>query len=99
MVIAIPNLECEGDVLHTPVAKKNVASISGTKKNSETNRLVANTLNPFDALKTIKNDDDSGANGGPGSVKGKNKKSDLADKESESDVEEVYNETANFRAS
>nr|GEX88496.1 hypothetical protein [Tanacetum cinerariifolium] len=66
MVIAIPNVKDDGEVLHTvhvklkkpiwqAVSKKNSASSSGAKKNSEVSRKVTSSTNPFDALNSIKN--------------------------------------------
>nr|GEU55909.1 hypothetical protein [Tanacetum cinerariifolium] len=104
------------------VFKKNGASTSGTKNYYKTSRQETSTSNPLDALRTIKNDDGSGANGGSskraenvdtnvsmktlgenkdvaGSNIGKNKESDVADIESESDVDEVYNKSTSLRAS
>ncbi|GJZ28007.1 hypothetical protein Tco_0572654 [Tanacetum coccineum] len=132
MVIAISNLEGNGDVLrmfkstkqeYQPIFKKNGASTSGTTNNSKTTRPMKSTSNPFDAHKKVENDDELGENRSisntvdnvanhpyvatsslgmnrerVGLVKGKNKENDLANKESESDVEELYNKTTSFMA-
>ncbi|GJW59002.1 hypothetical protein Tco_0105733 [Tanacetum coccineum] len=59
-------------------------------------RPKASTSNLFDAFKMVENDDELGKDG---SNIGKNKESVLVNMESESDVDEVYNETASFMAS
>ncbi|GKB09846.1 hypothetical protein Tco_0843769 [Tanacetum coccineum] len=46
------------------VFKKNGASASGTKKNSEVTSNETNSANLFDALNMIDNDDELGSNGG-----------------------------------
>ncbi|GJW26964.1 putative reverse transcriptase domain-containing protein [Tanacetum coccineum] len=46
------------------VSKKNSASSSGIKKNSEVSRQVMSSTNPFDALNTIEEGDKLGSNGG-----------------------------------
>nr|GEV22112.1 reverse transcriptase domain-containing protein [Tanacetum cinerariifolium] len=90
MIIAIPNVEDDEDVLYTvrvkhtsrgtntgskfqykhkkqvyqAVSKKNSASLSGTKKNSELPRHETNSANPLDALNMTENDDELGSNEG-----------------------------------
>ncbi|GKF94127.1 hypothetical protein Tco_0283827, partial [Tanacetum coccineum] len=84
MIIAIPNMKDDKEVIHTVrveyeweppicgmcmvkpkkpiwkvVYKKNSASSSGMKKNSEVFRKVMSSTNPFDALNMIKEGDES----------------------------------------
>ncbi|GJR23456.1 ribonuclease H-like domain-containing protein [Tanacetum coccineum] len=46
------------------VSKRNSASSSGTKKNSQVSKKVTSPTNPFDALNTIGEGDELGSNGG-----------------------------------
>ncbi|GJU45343.1 hypothetical protein Tco_1202609 [Tanacetum coccineum] len=46
------------------VSKRNSASSSGTKKNSQVSKKVMSPTNPFDALNTIGEGDELGSNGG-----------------------------------
>ncbi|GJR81782.1 hypothetical protein Tco_0152567 [Tanacetum coccineum] len=71
MVIAIPNVEDDGEVQFKPrkpiwqvVSKKNSASSSGTKKNSKVSRKVTSSNNPFDVLNMIEEGDELRSNGG-----------------------------------
>ncbi|GJX84728.1 hypothetical protein Tco_0335502 [Tanacetum coccineum] len=114
------------------VSKKNSASSSGTKKNSEVSRKVTSSNNPFDALNTIEEGDELGSNGGSSNSGNKvvqdvagstasgspsntplvtrinELKSqmiegtlvdDLVNEDNDSEVEEVYDETATYMAS
>ncbi|GKA46614.1 hypothetical protein Tco_0739497 [Tanacetum coccineum] len=95
MIIAIPNMKDDKEVIHTVrveyeweppicgmcmvkpkkpiwkvVYKKNSASSSGMKKNSEVSRKVMSSTNPFDALNMIEEGDESGSyRGSPNSGK------------------------------
>nr|GEV20486.1 hypothetical protein [Tanacetum cinerariifolium] len=53
------------------VSNKNSASTSGKKKQAEVSRQDVSNSNPFDALTSIKNDDDLGTNGGNSKLAGK----------------------------
>ncbi|GKB92469.1 hypothetical protein Tco_0964741 [Tanacetum coccineum] len=118
MIIAILNVEDDGEVLHT-----NGGTSSGTKKQAHMTRQEASTFKPFDGLNTIENDDDLGTDGGNSKLVGYGANNDnvsssskgpvnsndisLVDlrnsfksvDESESDVEDVYDETAQYMAS
>ncbi|GKE05436.1 hypothetical protein Tco_1397454, partial [Tanacetum coccineum] len=107
MVIDIPNLEGNGDVLHMVRVEFGGKNGASTPKES--------TSNLFDALKMVENDDDLGENGGISKTVdnevnpkvttwflgtnrekavsniGKNKESVLAYMERDSDMDEVYN--------
>nr|GEU73931.1 reverse transcriptase domain-containing protein [Tanacetum cinerariifolium] len=70
MIVAIPNMKDDNEILHTVkpkkpiwqvVYKKNSASLSGMKKNSELFRKVMHSTNPFDALNMIEEGDESGS--------------------------------------
>ncbi|GKB30885.1 reverse transcriptase domain-containing protein [Tanacetum coccineum] len=50
--------------IYRPVSNKNGASTNGKKKQAEVSRQEVINTNPFDALNSIKNDDDLGMNGG-----------------------------------
>lgn len=117
--------------VYNPISKKNGASTRSTKKYPETTRQEASTSNPFDALRSVDNDDVLGTNGGSsmgvetvveegqkahaepvtneqpsptlskvvGSNTGKSKVGDVTNEDSDSEVEEVFDETAGFMAS
>ncbi|GKC18887.1 RNA-directed DNA polymerase, eukaryota, partial [Tanacetum coccineum] len=69
IVVAIPNLVGKG--FYIPVSNKNGANISGKKKQAEVSTQEVSNSNPFDALNSIKNDDDLGTNVGISSSAGK----------------------------
>ncbi|GJT24220.1 hypothetical protein Tco_0894157 [Tanacetum coccineum] len=76
------------------VSKKNSASSSGTKKNTEVSRKLMSSTNPFDALNKIKEGDELGSNRGrqiqlhsSSNVVSKNV-DDLVNEENDSKVEE-----------
>ncbi|GJT48935.1 reverse transcriptase domain-containing protein [Tanacetum coccineum] len=104
MIIVIPNMEDDEVVLHMvrfkpkkpisqAVSKRNNASSSGTKKNSEVPRNVTSSANPFDALNTIKEGDELGSNG-----RRQVQVDDMVNKNSDSEFVEVYDETASYKA-
>ncbi|GJU73276.1 hypothetical protein Tco_1264681, partial [Tanacetum coccineum] len=57
--------------IYRPVSNKNGASTNGKKKQVEVSRQEVINTNPFDALNSIKNDDDLGMNGGNSKSDGK----------------------------
>ncbi|GJU95130.1 hypothetical protein Tco_1319886 [Tanacetum coccineum] len=75
--------------VYQTISKKNGASASGKKKQARLTRKEVSNSNPFDALNMAENDDDLAA---------KNV-DDLVNVDSDSEVDEVFNENADFMAS
>ncbi|GJV90731.1 homeobox protein knotted-1-like protein 2 [Tanacetum coccineum] len=95
--------------IYKPVSNKNGASNSGKKKQAELSRQEVGNSNPFDALNSIKNDDDLDKIDKLEChiIDGKlmfvnddeNPLAPMGNVDSESEVEVVFDETANLMAS
>ncbi|GKB40169.1 hypothetical protein Tco_0885111 [Tanacetum coccineum] len=84
--------------VYQPVSKKNGASTSGKKKQVGLPRQEVSNSSPFDALNSVENDDDLGKDGGNSKLAEKGSNSGVVSY-SDSEVEEVFNETDGFMAS
>ncbi|GJR51034.1 hypothetical protein Tco_1401555 [Tanacetum coccineum] len=80
--------------VYKPLSNKNNARTFGKKKQAELPRQEVSNSNPFDTLNSIKNDDDLDDDGKP---LYKADSTSIAD--SDSEVEEVFNEIVGFMAS
>nr|GEW66991.1 hypothetical protein [Tanacetum cinerariifolium]GEW80839.1 hypothetical protein [Tanacetum cinerariifolium] len=88
------------DTIMVAMPKLNGASTSGKKKQAEVFRQEVSNSNPFDALNSIENDDDLGINGGISQSVGKGSLNvAYGNVDSESEVEVVFDKTANLMAS
>ncbi|GJW57922.1 hypothetical protein Tco_0104653 [Tanacetum coccineum] len=108
IVVAMPKLVGEGFYMCTirveHVSNKNGASSSGKKKQDEVSRQEVRNSNPFDVLNSIENDDNLGTNGEISKSlmlvdDDGNPLVPTGNVDSESEVEVVFDETANLMAS
>ncbi|GJU30800.1 hypothetical protein Tco_1174389 [Tanacetum coccineum] len=76
-----------------PVSKKNDATTSSMKNNTKTPSREASCSNPFDAFRSVENDDVLGTNGGSSMRAGT-----AGDEDNDNEVEEVFNKTTCFMA-
>ncbi|GJS51581.1 hypothetical protein Tco_0624943 [Tanacetum coccineum] len=81
--------------VYRPVSNKNGACTNSNKKQAEVARQEVSNSNPFDVLNSVENDDDLGMNGG---IKG-GWEGVLKCVTCDSEVEEEFNETADYMAS
>ncbi|GKB92673.1 hypothetical protein Tco_0964945 [Tanacetum coccineum] len=93
-------VEYEWDLLPTkqvyqPVSKKTGATTSDKKKQEGLPKQEVSNSNPFDVLNYVENDHVLGSNGGNSKLDDKEANSPYSD----SEVKEVFNETAGFMAS
>ncbi|GJT71540.1 hypothetical protein Tco_1030826 [Tanacetum coccineum] len=82
--------------IYRPVSNNNGASTSSKKKQAEVSRQVVSNSNPFDALNSIENDDDLVRMRG---FQSQNPLVPTRNVDSESEVEVVFDETANLMVS